>query len=68
MALNALRRGVRRLRLTGPAEVTASVADIASQLGAAVETEDAPQPLLDLASARDPYRAALQFLQGGKSS
>jgi hypothetical protein len=48
--------------------VTASVADIAGQLGAQVETEAPPPPLLDLATARDPYRAALQFLQDSKPS
>lgn len=62
LALDALRRGVRRLRLTGPEEMVARVADIAGQSGAVVETEPAAYPLLDLAGARDPYQAALQFI------
>ena len=42
LAVEALRQGVRAVRVAGDARVVAAVADIAAQLGARVET--APRP------------------------
>lgn len=59
-ALNALRLGLKGVRLDAPPEVLARVADIAGQLGAIVET--ALDPALDLVDLADPEGACRAWL------
>jgi hypothetical protein len=58
LAVEALRQGVRAIRLDVPGDVAARVANIATQLGARLEPGPRPTGLLDLAQARDPLAAA----------
>ena len=59
-AMGALRRGVRRIRFTGSAEVAAKLAAIAAAQGAALD-EDA-RPPLDLLGRTDPEAACRHWL------
>ena len=61
-ALNALRQGVRAVRLDAHADVRARVGDIAHQLGAALDEDAAPA--LDLLNADDAGTASRQWLSG----
>jgi predicted nicotinamide N-methyase len=61
LAMEALRRGVKTVRLRDSEDMVARVADIAAQLGARVETGPYPAAL-DLSLSRGPYRAARQCL------
>lgn len=63
LALEALRHGVKTLRLTGKPDVIARVADIAQQQGARVEEQARAEPLLDLNGAHAPYDAARRYIQ-----
>lgn len=56
-ALAALRAGVKRIRLRGPSDVLARVADIAGQYGAVLDDDD--EPALDLERVPPARRAAL---------
>lgn len=58
LAIEALRQGVRAVRLDVRPDVAARVTDIAQQLGARVEAEPLPPDTLDLAKARAPLEAA----------
>ena len=58
LAVEALRQGVHAVRLDVRPDVAASVADIAQQLGARVETESLPPDTLNLNTVRDPLEAA----------
>jgi hypothetical protein len=59
-ALGALRRGVKRLRFTGPPEVAAKLAAIAAATGAALD--DDTRPVLDLLDHPDPEAACRDWL------
>ncbi len=61
-ALAALRLGVKTLRLGGNPKARARVAEIARKLGATLDGTD--YSLLDLGAAKDPQRAAEDFLKG----
>ncbi len=65
LALEALRHGVKALRLTGPDETVTRVADIAGQMGARIETAPRDTMLLDLDGRHDPYDAALRHIGDG---
>jgi hypothetical protein len=67
LALDALQRGVKIIRLRAKKDVIARVADIAGQHGARIETQAQPKDLLDLDGARDPYKAALSYFEGRRS-
>lgn len=62
LALDALRRGAGRVRLSAPPELFARVADIAAQSGATLETAPPGEPALDLGRGHDPLGAARRFL------
>jgi hypothetical protein len=62
LALEALRRGVKTVRLRGTKAVVRRVADIAGQMGARVETGPRPAGILDLGAARDPEAAARRYI------
>lgn len=64
LALNALRHGLKAIRLRAGPEAMAAVADIARQLGATVES-DAGAPVLDLLDRRDAPAACRAWLLGG---
>jgi len=61
MALNALRHGLRRLRVSGEASALRRLKDIARQTGAAIET-GRPPPALDLLDSRDPAATVRAYL------
>ena len=61
LALNALRHGLKRVRLAAPAPALARVADIAGQLGAVLDADPAA-PALDLRDAADPVAACREWL------
>lgn len=62
LALNALRHGLKVIRLKAADPVLARVADIAGQLGATLDpTPDAPA--LDLLEAADPRQACRDWLR-----
>lgn len=63
LALNALRHGLKAIRLQAGPEATAAVADIAAQLGAELEFGEAP-PALDLLGRTDPATACRAWLLG----
>jgi acyl-CoA reductase-like NAD-dependent aldehyde dehydrogenase len=62
-ALAALRYGVRRVRFAGDTEAGRRLAEIAAELGAAVERAAASAPL-DLLDCPDPAAACRRFLTG----
>ena len=62
LALDALRRGAKAIRVAGRKDVLARVADIARQSGARLERGPARPGALDLGEARDPLAAARAFL------
>jgi hypothetical protein len=57
LAIEALGRGVRAVRVTGNSASVAAVSDIALQLGGRVEPAPRPE-MLDLSQVRDPLEAA----------
>jgi hypothetical protein len=59
--LAALRHGIRRVRFTGTDTACAPLREIAEQLGAEIETGDAPEAL-DLLDKHDPEAAARAYL------
>jgi hypothetical protein len=59
--LAALRHGIKRVRFTGTEAACAPLRDIARQLGAEIETGEAPDAL-DLLNERDPEAAARAYL------
>ena len=61
LALGALRIGVPTVRLRVRPDVLARVADIAGQLGAAVDADE--RPALDLLSVADPEAACRSWLE-----
>jgi hypothetical protein len=61
MALNALRHGLKRLRVAGEPSALTRLKDIARQSGAAIETGK-PPPALDLLDVRDPAAAVRAYL------
>lgn len=63
VALEALRRGAKWLRVAGDAKVVADVTDIAAQMGGHVESGPRAD-MLDLDGVRDPYDAARRFIVG----
>jgi hypothetical protein len=65
-ALGALRAGVKRVRFAGTEEAAVRLADIAGQLGAAIERE-APAGALDLLDKADPLGACREFLNGNSA-
>jgi hypothetical protein len=60
-ALAALRAGCQRVRFAGRSDAGARLAEIASAMGATIET-GAPGPALDLLSRRDPRAACRAWL------
>ena len=60
--LGAIRRGIKRIRFTGPAEVAARLQAIAVAEGAALD--DDPRPALDLLGVTDPEAACERWLAG----
>ncbi|WP_142848774.1 hypothetical protein [Telmatospirillum sp. J64-1] len=60
MALAALRRGCKTLRLDAAPAMRTRIADIAAQCGARLD--DAEEPALDLLGESDPLRACLLWL------
>lgn len=61
LALNALRNGIKAIRLDAPNDVRARVADIAGQMGA--ELLELPSgPVLDLLDVDDPALACREWL------
>ena len=62
LALGALRTGIPAVRLRAPPDVLARVADIAAQLGAALDCDE--QPALDLKGLKDPEAACRRWLGG----
>jgi acyl-CoA reductase-like NAD-dependent aldehyde dehydrogenase len=61
--LGALRAGIKHVRFTGEAETVRRLGEIAAQLGASIESGDAP-PALDLLDAKDPAALCRTFLAG----
>ena len=59
-AMGALRRGIRRIRFTGPPEVAAKLAAIAAAQGAALDEDS--RPALDLLGEADPEAACRRWL------
>ncbi len=59
--LAALRHGIKRVRFTGTEAACAPLREIAEQLGAEIETGEAPDAL-DLLNERDPEAAARAYL------
>lgn len=66
LAVEALRAGVRAVRVTASPDVVARVADIAAQLGARAEAGPAPAGAFDLGDAWDPFGAARKFIDTAK--
>jgi hypothetical protein len=66
VALEALRKGAKIVRLVGKKDVVARVADIARQSDARVETKPRPKAFLDLDGLRAPYEAARRVIAGDK--
>ncbi len=62
LALEALRCGVKTVRLRDAEDVVARVADIAAQVGARLEPGPYPVAMLDLDGARDAYEAARRYI------
>ena len=63
--LAALRHGFKRVRFTGGEAALQSLHEIAHELGAEIETGDAPEAL-DLLDQRDPEAAARAYLAAAK--
>jgi len=63
--LAALRHGLARVRFTGSEAALQPLREIAQELGAEIETGDAPEAL-DLLNQRDPEAAARAYLAAGK--
>jgi hypothetical protein len=59
-ALNALRNGVKTIRLQGPNNVLKKIAEIAAQQDAHLDTQT--ENSLDLATVDDPEKACLTWL------
>ncbi len=59
-ALNALRQGIKALRLDASADVRRRVAEIAAQTGAGLDED--PSPALDLLAVADPQAACRAWL------
>jgi len=62
LALEAIRQGVRAVRLAAEADVFARVADIAAQSGVRIEIGPPPVGALDLGLDRDSGNAVRRFL------
>jgi fructose/tagatose bisphosphate aldolase len=60
LALNALRRGMKAVRVDVAPDVTARIADIAARTGAVVDNSDGPA--LDLLDVEDPETACRAWL------
>jgi hypothetical protein len=60
--LAALRHGFKRVRFTGDAAALQPLREIAQELGAEIETGEAPEAL-DLLDETDPEAAARDYLQ-----
>ncbi len=60
LALNALRQGVKRIRVDAPEDVRRRLADIAAQCGA--ELDEGGDGALDLATVADPEAACREWL------
>jgi hypothetical protein len=63
VALGALRAGVKRVRFTGEADAAARLSQIASQLGAVIETA-AAEPACDLRDSVDPEGLCRRIFSG----
>jgi len=63
LALNALRHGLKAIRLRAGPEATAAVADIAGRMGACLDPDPAA-PALDLLDRRDAEAACRAWLRG----
>jgi hypothetical protein len=63
--LGAIRRGIKRIRFTGPPEIAARLQAIAAAEGAVLD--DDPRPALDLLDLADPEAACRRWLAGGQS-
>ena len=63
--LAALRHGFKRVRFTGDAAALQPLREIAQELGAEIETGDAPAAL-DLLNETDPEAAARAYLAAAK--
>ena len=63
--LAALRHGFKRVRFTGDAAALQPLREIAQELGAEIETGDAPEAL-DLLDESDPEAAARAYLAAAK--
>ena len=61
LALNALRQGIGRIRVSAPAKVRERIADIAARSGAVLDEDDGARPL-DLLDAADPFEACRAWL------
>ena len=66
LAMEALRRGVRIVRLRDSNEMMARVADMAHRVGARLEPGPCPDGAHDLDQSRDPGEAARRFLVEGR--
>lgn len=64
LALNALRHGLKAIRLCAGPEATAAVADIAARMGAVVVSDPTP-PALDLLDRTDAPAACRAWLRTG---
>ena len=60
LALNALRRGIKAVRVDVAPDVAARIADIAAQTGATLDTSDGP--VLDLLDVEGPATACRTWL------
>lgn len=67
LALNALRHGLKTIRLEAPAPALARVADIAGQMGATIDADPAP-PALDLLEATDATAACREWLRAAAAA
>ena len=65
-ALGALRAGLKRVRFTGSKAMREKLAQIAAELGAAIEG-DSKEAALDLRDARDAARLCRDFLARNKT-
>jgi hypothetical protein len=65
--LAALRHGFKRVRFTGHAAALQPLREIALELGAEIETGDAPEAL-DLLNETDPEAVARAYLGAGRSA
>jgi hypothetical protein len=62
LAVEALRQGVRAVRIEGHADAIAAITDIASQLGGRIEPAPRPADMIDLSTWRDPLALARRTL------